>query len=63
MKALVVKYSDITKKELPLVGFNRNTTYVNGIVVLSIMVTESIIMTNFVVIDVSIHYNAILGIP
>lgn len=63
MKALGVKDDDTTKKELPLVGFNSNTAYTIGTMALSIMVTKSIIMTKFVVINVLTHYNAILRRP
>lgn len=58
-----MKDNDITKKEVPLVGFNSSITYTVGTVILLVMVIGSIIMTSFVVIDVLIHYNAILGRP
>lgn len=51
--------NDISKKEMPLVGCNNNTTYVIGIVVLKVMVIASITMMNFMVIDVPINYNTI----
>lgn len=60
MKELGVKDNDSTKKEFPLVGFNNSTIYVIGTVVFPIMVTSSVMMTNFVVIDVLAHYNTIL---
>lgn len=60
---LMVKYSDITKKELPLVRFKSSTTNSIGIVVKLVMVIRSIVMTNFIVIDVLFHYNAIIGRP
>lgn len=55
-----MKDSDITKKEMPLVGFSSNTTYAVGAVVLQVMVIGSIIMKNFVVIDITAYYNPIL---
>lgn len=60
---LMVKYSDITKKELPLVRFKNSTTNSIGIVVKPVMVIRSIVIANFIVIDVLFHYNAILGRP
>lgn len=55
MKGLQVNNSEIPKR--------CSTTYVVGTVVLTIMVTNSIVITNFVVIDVSTHYNPILERP
>lgn len=63
MKALEIKDNDIIKKEFPLVGFNGNITYVIGILVLPVMVRGSIVIINFVVIDVLTHYDAILRRP
>lgn len=48
---------------MSLVGFNNSTIYAVGTVILPIMVTISITMTNFVVIDILSNYNAILGKP
>lgn len=62
MKAPGVKNGDITKK-LPLLGFNSSIIYVFGTMVLPIMVIRLIIMTNFVIIHVPTHYNAILERP
>lgn len=63
MKALKVEDRNFTKKELPLAGFSSRTTYAIRTVVLLVMVTVSIIITNFVVINVITHYNVILGRP
>lgn len=62
IQVLVMKDRDITIKEMPLVGFKFNTTYIIGMVVLPVMVPNSIIMVNIVIIDIPAHYNAILGI-
>lgn len=43
--------------------FNNSTTYTVKIMMFPIMLTTSIVMTNFVVIDVSFQYNAIMGRP
>lgn len=37
---------------MSLVGFNSNTIYLVSTIILSVMVTESFVMINFVVIDV-----------
>lgn len=60
IQVLWVKDNDITKKEIPLLGFNINTIYVVRKVVLLVMVTNYIIMTKFIVIDVFALYNGIL---
>lgn len=39
-------------KKMSLVGFNSNTIYLVSTIILSVMVTESFVMINFVVIDV-----------
>lgn len=63
MNMLGEKDSYITKKELHLVGFNSSFMYALGTMVLTVMVTNSIFMKNFVVIDVRTHYNEILEKP
>lgn len=44
MHTLKVKFNNITKKELPLVGFNSSTMYAIGTVVLLVMVIGSIVL-------------------
>lgn len=63
MNTLGIKDNGITKKKLPLIGFNNSTMYPIRTMVLLVMVTGSIVMTNFLVIDVSAHNNAILEKP
>lgn len=40
-------------------GFNTSTIYAIGTVVMPIIIIGSIPMTNFIVIDVLVHYNVI----
>lgn len=61
IQALEAHDEDIVKKEMLLVGFSSSTTYVVGTIILPIMVTESNIITKFLVIEILSYYNTILG--
>lgn len=61
IQALEAHDEDIVKKEMLLVGFSSSTTYVVGTIILPVMVTESNIMTKFLVIEILSYYNTILG--
>lgn len=59
VRALSIKEIDIIRRKLPLIRFNNNTTYAVATVVLPVIGKGSIVMTNFVEIDIPTHYNAI----
>lgn len=58
-----IKNEEEREKNMPLTSFNCYTTYAIDTTRLPIMVTRSIVMTNFVIVDALFHNNVILGKP
>lgn len=61
LHTLGVREEENVKKEMSLVGFSNRTAYTLETIKFPIMAKGSIVMTNFVVVNVPIHYNLIFS--
>lgn len=63
LHAFGVKDEEVIRKNMPLLRFNNRTMHTMGTIKVPIMAKESMVMTNFIVVDTLVHYILILGRP